>query len=350
MSQVKWGVIGAGGIAMRRTLPGAVGGSPSANFVALMDVNGDAVRQAAEQFGVARSYTDEKELLLDPEVQAVYIATPAYLHAQHIRMAAEAGKHVLCEKPLTLTIEQAEESIETCKKAGVLLGVAYMMRFHALNAAARDLVARGDLGRVVAGRAQLTCWYPSIPGAWRQDPKTGLGGALADMGSHCIDLLEFITGAKVASVCAMNESLVHTYASDDTSTVLLRMDNGAQMVVDSLFNVPDVASRGRMEIYGTKGALYGEGTIGQMPTGKITAVLSDQGEYDAQQQREASSQTFEVEAEPVDMYAAEIENVSRAILAGRPPAITGEQGLWNLKILHASYRSGRERREISLSD
>jgi predicted dehydrogenase len=147
----------------------------------------------------------------------------------------------------------------------------------------------------------------------------------------------------------MNQSLVQDYKSEDTSTVLLRMDNGAQMIVDSLFNVPDAASRGLLEVYGTKGAIYGEGTIGQMPTGKITAMLSDQGDYDAQQEREPSSQTFDLDAEPVDMYAAEIENFSRAVLEGRPPAIPGEEGLWNLRILDACYRSGREAKEIGLS-
>jgi predicted dehydrogenase len=98
-----------------------------------MDVNGQAAKQAAEQFGIARTYTKEEDLLGDREVQAVYIATPVYLHAQHIRMAAEAGKHILCEKLLTLAIDEAQDSIDACRRAGVLLGVAYMMRFHSLN-------------------------------------------------------------------------------------------------------------------------------------------------------------------------------------------------------------------------
>ena len=127
-------------------------------------------------------------MLNDPEVDAVYIATPVFLHAEHIQMAAEAGKHILCQKPITLTIEEPQEAIEACEKAGVILRVTYMMRFHALNVAARHLVARGDLGRVVAGRAQLTCWYPPIPDAWRQTPRFG-GGSLVDMGSHCIEML-----------------------------------------------------------------------------------------------------------------------------------------------------------------
>jgi len=350
MVQVNWGVMGAGGIAMRRTLPGAVEAARSARFVALMDVRPEVVRQVAEQFGVAKTYTAEGELLADPEVEAVYIATPVNLHGAQIEAAARAGKHVLVEKPIALSVAEGRRAVEACRRAGVLLGCGYMMRFHSLNAAARELVARGELGRVVAGRAQLTCWYPGIPGAWRQDPETGGGGALMDMGSHCIDLLEFISGTRVASVLAMNRCLVQDYRSEDTSTVLLRMENGAQMIVDSLFNVPDAASRAPLEIYGTKGALYGEGTIGQTPGGSIRVVLSDQADYDAQQERAPSERTFELQAEPVNMYGAEIEQLSRCILDGGRPAVDGDEALWNLRIVEACYQSGRQGREVSLKE
>ena len=348
MTQAKWGVIGAGGIATRRTLPGAVESSRSATFVALMDVREEAAREAASRFGVPKVYATEEEMLADAEVQAVYIATPVNFHGRQIQAAARAGKHVLVEKPVTLTLAEGEKAVEACRKAGVLLGCGYMMRFHALHVAARDVIARGDLGRIVAGRAQLTCWYPPIPGAWRQDPRTGGGGSLADMGSHCIDLLEFISGRRVASVFAMNQSLVQSYTCEDTSTVLLRMDNGAQMIVDSLFNVPDAASRGILELYGTRGALYGQGTIGQTPTGRIEAVISDQGQYDSRQERAPSATSFDLEAEPVNMYAAEIEQISRAILEGGRPAVDGEEALWNLEVVEACYRSGREGREVKL--
>jgi predicted dehydrogenase len=348
MAIVNWGVIGAGGIAMRRTIPGVLEGAKTAKLLGVMDVRRDAAEMVARQFGVAKVYATEAELLADKEIQAVYIATPVDAHASQIEAAAKAGKHVLVEKPIALNTDQAEKAIAECKKAGMLLGCGYMMRFHTLNVAARDLVARGDLGRVVAGRAQLTCWYPKIPGAWRQDPKLGGGGSLMDMGSHCIDLLEFITGSRVAAVMAMNQSLVQEYEAEDTSTVALRMDSGAQMIVDSMFNVPDAASRGSLEIYGTKGALYGEGTVGQMPTGRVTAMLSDQGEYAAQQQREASSQAFDLQAEPVNMYGAEIEQFSEAVLTGGTPAVDGEEALWNLRIVEACYRSGRERHEVTL--
>jgi predicted dehydrogenase len=346
MARVNWGVVGAGGIASRRTLPGAAAGAPSAAFVAVQDVRAEAAQAAAQQFGVPKVYATAEEVFADPAIEAVYIATPVAVHAGQVMAAASAGKHVFVEKPIALNVSEAEQAIAACERAGVLLGCGYMMRFHALNVAARDLIARGELGRVVAGRAQLTCWYPPIPGAWRQDPALGGGGSLMDMGSHCIDLLEFITGSKVASVLALNQCLAQDYRSEDTSTVLLRLENGAQMIVDSLFNVPDAASRGLLELYGTNGALYGEGTIGQMATGRITAMLSDQGEYDAQQERAPSTRTFDLEAEPVNMYAAEIEQFSQAVLTGGHPAVDGAKALWNLKVVEACYRAGRERREI----
>lgn len=349
MRRLNWGVIGAGGIASRRTLPGAVQGAPSARFIAVTDLREEAARAAAERFRIPRVYAGESDLLADPEVEAVYIATPVHVHLSQIAAAADAGKHVLVEKPIARTVAEAEEAVAACRRAGVLLGCGYMMRFHALHVAARELIARGELGQVVAGRAQLTCWYPPLPGAWRQDPRLGGGGALMDMGSHCIDLLEFLTGSKAASVMALNQSLVQDYESEDSSTVVMRLENGAQMIVDSLFNVPDAASRGLLEVYGTGGALYGQGTIGQMPTGRIEVVLSDQSGYDAQQERTPSERTFELEAELVNMYAAEIEQFSRAVLEGGRPAVDGEEAVWNLKVVEACYRSGREGREIRVT-
>jgi predicted dehydrogenase len=325
-----------------------VEGAASARFVAVQDLREDAAQAAARQFGVPSVYATQGELLADPEVEAVYIATPVAAHGGQVVAAAEAGKHVFVEKPIALNIREAGQAIAACQRVRVLLGCGYMMRFHALNVAARDLVARGELGRVVAGRAQLTCWYPPIPGAWRQDPETG-GGSLMDMGSHCIDLLEFVSGARVASVFAINQSLVQGYRAEDTSTVVLRMDSGAQMIVDSLFNVPDAASRSLLELYGTRGALYGEGTIGQTPTGKILAMLSDQGDYDAQQERTPTSRTFELQAEPVNMYAAEIEQFSRAILDGGRALVDGEEALWNLRVVEACYRSALEGREVAVA-
>ncbi|MHC4569410.1 MAG: Gfo/Idh/MocA family protein, partial [Planctomycetota bacterium] len=134
----------------------------------------------------------------------------AYMHHDQVRICARAGKHVLCEKPLGMTIPEAEEMIESCRTAGVKLGCAFMMRFVAQHVEALKLINDGKLGKPTYARAQLSCWYPPIDQAWRQDPATGGGGSLIDMGGHCIDLLEMFFGP-VSRVSCFVSNTVHDY-------------------------------------------------------------------------------------------------------------------------------------------
>ncbi len=345
----KWGIIGCGGIARRRMVP-AIPEMKNTSFAAVMDANREATDEVAKSI-VARAYYAEADLLADPEVQAVYIATPVFLHHPQVLQAAKAGKHILIEKPLALTIEEGEEMVNACRDAGVYLVEGYMMKYHSLNAAARDIVARGDIGSVVSARAQLTCWYPPIPGAWRQDPALGGGGALIDMATHCYDLLQYIIGSRITEVAAFTNTLTHAYLVDDSSTTLLRFANGAQATVEAFFNVPDSAGQGRLELYGNKGSIQAEGTIGQMPGGKMVAYLSDDSKgYDPQQSKESLDVAVrEVTAEPVNMYAAEVDYLSECIESGMPPALnTGEDGLRILRVARAAYESSKTGRVVKL--
>lgn len=339
---VRWGIIGCGGIAKRRMLP-AAGELKHSEFVAVMDADRSVTDEVAEISG-AKAYYSESDLLADPDVRAVYIATPVFLHYEQVVQAAAAGKHILVEKPLALNVKQAEEMIAACRQAGVHLLEGYMMKYHALNLRARDMVARGDIGQVVSARAQLTCWYPEIPGAWRQNPDLGGGGALMDMATHCYDLLEFIIGSPIKETFALADTLTFGYAVDDSSTTMLKFENGAQATVEAFFNVPDAAGQARLEIYGNKGSIQGEGTIGQAPGGKLVAYLSDDSKgYDPQQSKESLDVAVrEVDFEPVNMYAAEVDYLSRCIESGSAPALnTGEHGLHILKVAKAAYESSR---------
>ncbi|MGC8972146.1 MAG: Gfo/Idh/MocA family protein, partial [bacterium] len=174
---INWGVIGCGGIAYRRTIPEGIKKAKNARLVAVMDVDKDKAREAGEKFGV-EYYTNIEDILSDARIQAVYIATPVYLHKDQVVKSALAGKHILCEKPLALNSKEAESAIEICKKNNVKLGVGYMMRFHSLHNKAKEMIKNGELGEIVFARAQLSCWYPPISGAWRQDPTLGGGGSL----------------------------------------------------------------------------------------------------------------------------------------------------------------------------
>ena len=345
MNKVAWGVCGACGIARRRTIPEGIMPAKNAVLTAVFDVQEDALGAVAQEFG-AQAYADY-DALLASGCDAVYVATPVHLHREQVVRAAEAGKHVLCEKPLGLNVAEAEDMVAACRGNGVQFGVGLMMRFHAQHQAASAMIKAGQLGTPVFGRAQLSCWYPPIEGAWRQDPATGGGGTLVDLASHCIDLLESMFGP-VRTVCCKTGHLVHAYKSEDMSVVLLEFENGALGVVDTLFNVPDSSSKNRLELYGSRGCILAEGTIGQGESGVMTAYLEgeDTG-YDAQQTRETGSGRA-ISPEPVNMYRAEIEAFSGAVLQGTPPSAGAEAGLHLQRVLAACYEAANTGATVTL--
>jgi len=345
---VKWGVIGAGGIASRRTIPEGLLPSPKCDLLAVMDVDPGRASAVAERFGVPRWFTRAEDLLALPEIEAVYIATPNGYHKEQAIAAARAGKHVLVEKPMALSERDAEEMLAACRAAGVQLMVAYMMRFHAHHQRLKAMIEAGELGQITFGRAQLTCWYPPIPGAWRQDPHLGGGGAFIDMGTHCLDLLEMLIG-RVKRVCAFMRTLAFDYPVEDTATVLLEFENGAQGVVDASFCVPDEASRNVLEIRGTRGAVTADHTIGQEPGGTMSAIVLGQvGGYDAQQARSAPGAAQPVLVEPVNTYRAEVEYFVECIEQGHVPFSGGGEALRFVRLTQAVYESARTGRVLDV--
>lgn len=335
---VKWGVIGSGGIARRRTIPEGILPAENARLVAVWGGNPAVNLEVARQFGVAAA--SRLEELLAADLDAVYVASPPMVHREQVLACARAGKHVLCEKPLGLTVADAEAMAAACTEAGVQLGTAFMMRFHAQHQAALQLIREGRLGQPVFARAQLSCWYPPIPGAWRQDPARGGGGSLMDMGGHCLDLLEMFFGPVCAVSCFTNRT-VHDYPSEDSAVATLQFANGALGVVDACFCVPDEASQNRLELYGSLGSVLAQGTIGQSAQGEMTAFLQQGvGGYDAQQTRAAGG-GVPITPTPVNTYRAEIEEFSQAILDDREPSNHAGLGLQSQRLLAACYESAR---------
>ena len=338
MKKVKWGVIGAGGIADRRTLPGMML-AKNAELVAVMEINAELAEKLRAKYNAKRAYTDYKALIADPEVECVYIASPVTCHKDQAIAAAQAGKHILCEKPISLSLEECEEVRAACEKAGILSATGFMMRYHAFHQKMKQIIADGKLGQVVSARAQLTCWYPEIPGAWRQDKKLSGGGALIDMGVHCIDLIEYITGGKTVKTVGFNDTKTFSYNVDDSSNILIKLDNGVTGYVDSHFNLPDDAAFCRLEFYGTKGSLLAEGTIGQVEGGTVKAVFSgDDAGYAAEQNRTQSG-AVELTADFGNMYTKEIESFSDSILNGTPVQVPLTDAIHIQKVVTAAYKS-----------
>ena len=344
---VNWGVIGAGGIADRRTIPEGITQAGNAKLVAVMDADEGRAKEVARKYG-ARYYLQEQDLVKDKEVQAVYIATPLHLHCRQTVLAAEAGKHVLCEKPMALTLPECEQMVDVARGNKVKLGIGFLMRFHAYNRKAKEIVKKGLLGRIVFARAQLSCWYPPIEGAWRQDPKLGGGGSLIDMGNHGLDLLEFILDNRAKEVSCFTGNLVQEYPVEDAATTLVRFENGAQGVVDSYFSIPDASSKNVLEIYGSRGSILARGTLGQTPGGEMTVYREKEEKgYEAEQGRSTSVEE-KIEPAPINTYQAEIESFSQCIEKDSEPGISAEDGLWSQKVILACYQSARSGQAVKL--
>ena len=345
--KVRWGVIGAGGIADRRTIPGMML-CDNAELVAVMEINMELAEKCRAKWGCKKAYDKEADLLADPEIDAVYIASPVFLHAKQAMAAADAGKHILIEKPLAMTSEEGQNVIDHCKKKGVLIAAGLMMRFGSYVQAMKKAVAEGKIGKPVSGYAQFTCWYPETPGAWRQKKVNGGGGAMMDMGVHCIDLLQYILDTKAKDVTAFHDTLSFSYEVEDSSTVLIRMENGAHCVVQSNFNIPDDAAKWRIELFGDQGRMLGDNIIGQVDGGTMDAMfLGEQGGYDAKQDKKDGAKA-QIDVEFGNMYTREIESFSNSILTGAPLEVPASDAVQVQKIMEAAYRSNDEGRTINL--
>jgi predicted dehydrogenase len=344
---VRWGVIGAGGIAARRTIPEAILVAPNSRLVAVMDQDLSIAHGVAAKYSVPHCFASEQDLLACPDVDAVYIATPAFLHHDQVIAAAHAHKPILCEKPLATSVKAACNIVRICREAAVPLAVGHMMRFHGAHVQIKQLLDAGALGQIVSARALMTCWYPPIAGAWRQRPVTGGGGALMDMGVHCADLLLWLLG-EPRTVTALVNCQVHDYEVEDSATLLMEFAGGAHAVVEAFFNIPDVAATSRLELSGTKGTVTAEGTLGQEDGGALYGCLvADSVGYDAQQARVADAQCQPLPFAKVNPYRAEVEQFAEYLLSGRGAFVSGAEAVRALTVIEAGYRAARERAFVS---
>lgn len=346
MKKVKWGILGAGGIADRRTLPGMLDCKLS-EIYAVMEIDPVNSERLREKYGAKYAYTSAEELISNPEVDAVYIASPINFHKPQVFAAAKAGKHILCEKPIALTVAECKEIENFCKNYDVLTATGFMMRFHGYHQEIKRLIKDGTIGSLVTARAQFTCWYPEIEGAWRQSKALSGGGSFMDLGVHCVDILEYLSGQKTEKVAAFCDTKTFSYDVEDTATVMLKMDGGLTAYVDTNFNIPDEAAICRLEFYGTKGSIVAEGTLSQIEAGEVKVIVSDQGAYDAAQNRGETKSTV-LDCKLGNMYTKEIDSFSDSILNGTKVEVPLSDAVHVQKVIEAAYRSAEEERFITV--
>jgi predicted dehydrogenase len=244
---MNWLVIGIGDITRRRVIP-AIQAEPRSTLYGV--VTRDPAKAAPYN---TRAFASLDEALADPQVQAVYVGTPVFLHAPQTIQALRAGKHVLCEKPMAMNEAEARSMVDAAKESGKKFGVAYYRRFYPKVLRAKQLIADGVIGKPVFAELTNHMWFDgSGDRGWLFDPVKSGGGPLLDIASHRIDVLNFLFG-RPASVKGHQSNVVHHYAVEDNATVMIEYENGVRGVVDVRWHSKVV--RDECRIRGTDGEI-----------------------------------------------------------------------------------------------
>ncbi len=341
------GIIGSGGIAQGAHMPGYAAIPDLCEIVAVADANPEVARAAADKFKVKHVFNDYNDLLKLKEVDAVSVCTPNYLHMDPTIKAFQAGKHVLCEKPMAMNADEARTMVEAGRKAGKIFQVGYNSRFAPSNQLLKKYIDAGDLGEIYYARAQALR-RRGIPGwgVFIDKAKQG-GGPLIDIGVHILDLTLWLMGhpkpiaasgvtyAKFGKrgdiVGFMGQWDYKKFTVEDFASALIRFDNGATVVLESSFvaNLPEEVHNSTLL-----------GTEGGATTSPLTIV----------QEKHRSLQTFKPEfpSGQVNTHHAEVKSFVECIQEGKEPLVTGEQGLAVAQIMDAIYASSDAGHEVKI--
>jgi predicted dehydrogenase len=317
----------------------ALSDSPGARLVGVHDPEPEHTRWLAQDFGV-RLADDAESLLTTPEVEAVVVCSANVEHRAHVELAARHGKHVLCEKPIATTLEDAGAMVAACEEAGVQLHLAFPSRFLPLVARAREAVRVGRLGELVGmvggnrGRPPLPPSYP----AWITDPVAAGGGALIDHSVHVTDAMRHVSGLEVTEVSAEVSSSLWSLEVEDVAVLTLRFGNGAVGSIDPSWSVPE----GNPTDYDFYLRLVGtEGSLTVTDAAEAVNLVSTRRDRPSGLRR--SSFAGDADAH---MLKAFLESVRLGSV--QEPCATGEDGLRALEIALAGYRSSATGRVTEL--
>jgi predicted dehydrogenase len=286
-------------------------------LVALYKRDPVQAQKTAKEFGIAAGYGDFSDLLKDPQVEAVYITSANGDHEWQAIAAAQAGKHVLCEKPLAPTAAACRNIIESCRHAKIKLMVAHTLRFSPAVIQMKQWIDEGRVGNIRLAQALFTYDGTKSPRRWLYDHKIAGGGALMDVGVHCIDTLRFLLG-EVSQYSGIIEPI--TELVEQTALVSLRFASGALGGVFCSYQSP---YRSRLEILGDKGWAWVDSFT--LPWTEVPVHL------------ETSAEIVDLKIATGNPYGALLDSFSQAIRDLGPNAIPGEEGFTNQTIIDGIY-------------
>jgi UDP-N-acetyl-2-amino-2-deoxyglucuronate dehydrogenase len=340
---IKFAIVGAGIIARHHAE--SICRHPDAELVAVADNSIDRARRLAEEVGSApRLFADYQEMLKMEEIDVVCVCTPSGSHSEGTIAAAQAGKHVLCEKPLDIKAEGMTAMIEACREHNVKLGCVFQRRLMPAMLHARKAIQEGKIGRPVLGNAYLKYYrspeyYKS--GVWRGTWKLDGGGALMNQGIHGVDLIQYLMG-DVESVFAYSAALTRDIEVEDTAVVALKYKSGAFGIIQGTTSVYP-GQETRFEIHGDKGTIeFGDNGIKQW-----TFMGHDEAapEYEDTLGLASSSSPQQISTAGHYYY---VDDMIQAIRDNREPHVNGEEARKSVDLILAIYESARLGKEIIL--
>jgi myo-inositol 2-dehydrogenase/D-chiro-inositol 1-dehydrogenase/scyllo-inositol 2-dehydrogenase (NAD+) len=315
-------------------------GVPGARLAALVDPQPEALAAAGQELGVERLSPDYRRALEDRDVHAVVVVTPTRFHRDIVVAAAKAGKHVLCEKPMAITVEECREMIRAAEEHRRVLQIGFMRRFDPSFRAAKEAIERGDIGPVV--QVKSLTHGPSVPQPWMYDLEAS-NGPLAEVNSHDIDTLRWFTGSEFQEVYAVAGNYRCPEAQADypdfydNVSLLARFRNGMQGFIGGAVSV-SYGYDSRVEILGTRGLLC----VGRQEQGSVVSCTPD-GSI-VRPFVKSWRNLFQ------EAYEEEDREFIRAIKEGKAPRVSGRDGLLAVQVVEGGNRSIRERRPVTLPE
>ncbi len=329
MKKVSWGVIGVAKIATEKVIP-AMQRSELCSVDAIASRSPERAREAAERLGIPRSYGSYEELLADPEIEAVYNPLPNHLHVPWSIRAAEAGKHVLCEKPIALTSEEAQTLVEARDRTGVLITEAFMVRTHPQWLKVRELIQEGRVGQLRAIHCFFS-YFLTDPNNVRNQADIG-GGGVMDIGCYPITMSRFIFGEEPRRVIGLVERDPEMKIDRLTSAILDFPSGQATFTCST-----QLVFYQRAQFYGTSGRIEIRIPFNAPPDRPCEIYVDDGSDLEGG--------GVETIALPVcDQYAIQGDDFSRALREATPPATPLEDAVQNMRVIEAIFRSAESGR------
>ncbi|MEX2461947.1 MAG: Gfo/Idh/MocA family oxidoreductase [Paenibacillaceae bacterium] len=330
-NKLRWGILGCAGIAVKSVIPG-IQQSQTSTVSAIASRDAGKAEAVAKQLGIAQAYGSYEELLADPNIDVVYIPLPNHLHCEWTIRAAEAGKHVLCEKPIALDAQEAEKMVKACSDAGVLLAEAFMYRHHPRYDRIKEIIRSGEIGAIRGIHGAFTFNEAANSENVRFKRFMG-GGSLYDVGCYPISAARYILEREPEA------ATVHAIFSSEYDHVdmmaagILEFSGGVALTFDCGMWA---AFRNTLEILGTEGII-------EVPSGFLSRADSSANFF-----VQANGVRREEEVTHVNSYSLQTDDFANSVWGNQPLRIQPEDAVYNMRVIDACLKSAMERKRIEI--